>query len=1067
MALDPNIGRIKFLRSKTAGLTPTTADIDEGELALNLVDRTIYTRNGNNIIDMGFGKGGQVNGNITASGTVKATKLEGPLTGNATTATSLQNARTINGVNFDGTSNIVAPANRFVITKDQRALKPVDLDTRSAGFYFTSLGGMTDTANSTYGDLITLNSYGDSSGGNQNALFFRKSAMQILHYQSTSFGAETWGTPKTLAYTDSSITGNAATATSLQTARTINGVSFNGTANITIADSTKLPLAGGTMIGQITTKATATATAVTDLGTGSTAPIKVPVLQVGSTYGFAPFLHGSAQSSSGYVTQVSFGAYKPEPTWTNSGAYIAVGGSDANPTEAFLFQNGRKISNNAGAISLVGNADTATKLQTSRTISLTGGVTGSVNFDGSANASIAATVTGLGVANGIATLDSSGQVPSTQLPSYVDDVLEYLNVAAFPTTGESGKIYVETTGNTTYRWSGSAYVKITSGEVASVAGKTGVVTLTKSDVGLSNVDNTSDIDKPISTATQTALTSKINLSEKGVANGVATLNSSVEIPIAQIPYRIFNKVIGIGGEGVDLTMTGLYDRNQLALADKEHTVTATITGAGRFDSSDVLFKDIVFNQSSNFAALSGCDATTQLVVTINLSSTLTNYSRALWQPFVQTRLDTTQSFRNIQVEVQDTSNVWYSPAASNVTNITYIPKSGMYIFPELNPGTASIKAIRFTFTNPNTTNGVVYMSNIGFRHVSHTYAPQYLHRGFNNTIYGTNTFTNTIIGSISGNSGTATSLQTARTIGGVSFDGTANINLPGVNTAGNQSTSGNAATATTLATARTINGTSFNGSANITTANWGTARNFTIGNTAKSVDGSGNVAWSLAEIGALPTAGGTMTGPLTNNRINLNSFGDNGSGILWYSTSSNTWQDYMASAGSTGNGYSQTITAPTGVLVTGSGRRSLISDVTGYGWTFEVGTFDTTAPTIVAEISSTGESRWSGAMTVVGNITATGNITAFSDARLKDNITKIPDALNKLNQLKGVTYTRKDIASDKQYAGLIAQDVQKVLPEAVATTEGDIIAVDYNGVIGLLVEAIKELNNRIDKLERI
>ena len=62
--------------------------------------------------------------------------------------------------------------------------------------------------------------------------------------------------------------------------------------------------------------------------------------------------------------------------------------------------------------------------------------------------------------------------------------------------------------------------------------------------------------------------------------------------------------------------------------------------------------------------------------------------------------------------------------------------------------------------------------------------------------------------------------------------------------------SGNATTATTLQTARTINGTSFNGSANITTANWGTARNITIGNTAKSVNGSGNVAWTLSEIGA-------------------------------------------------------------------------------------------------------------------------------------------------------------------------------------------------------------------------
>lgn len=60
--------------------------------------------------------------------------------------------------------------------------------------------------------------------------------------------------------------------------------------------------------------------------------------------------------------------------------------------------------------------------------------------------------------------------------------------------------------------------------------------------------------------------------------------------------------------------------------------------------------------------------------------------------------------------------------------------------------------------------------------------------------------------------------------------------------------SGNASTATTLQTARTINGTSFNGSANITTSKWGTARTLTIGNKGKSVDGSGNVSWSLSEI---------------------------------------------------------------------------------------------------------------------------------------------------------------------------------------------------------------------------
>ncbi|ENI9576400.1 tail fiber domain-containing protein [Escherichia coli] len=70
-------------------------------------------------------------------------------------------------------------------------------------------------------------------------------------------------------------------------------------------------------------------------------------------------------------------------------------------------------------------------------------------------------------------------------------------------------------------------------------------------------------------------------------------------------------------------------------------------------------------------------------------------------------------------------------------------------------------------------------------------------------------------GTLNGNASTATKLQTARSIGGVGFDGSANINLPGVNTTGNQNTTGNAATATKLQTARTINGVSFDGSANI------------------------------------------------------------------------------------------------------------------------------------------------------------------------------------------------------------------------------------------------------------
>jgi hypothetical protein len=119
----------------------------------------------------------------------------------------------------------------------------------------------------------------------------------------------------------------------------------------------------------------------------------------------------------------------------------------------------------------------------------------------------------------------------------------------------------------------------------------------------------------------------------------------------------------------------------------------------------------------------------------------------------------------------------------------------------------------------------------------------------NQTITGTKTFSSTIVGSINGssasttgNAATATTLQTARTIGGVSFNGSANINLPGVNTAGNQDTSGNAATATTLQTARTIGGVSFNGSASINLPGVNTAGNQnTSGNAATATNGA--AAW--------------------------------------------------------------------------------------------------------------------------------------------------------------------------------------------------------------------------------
>lgn len=73
--------------------------------------------------------------------------------------------------------------------------------------------------------------------------------------------------------------------------------------------------------------------------------------------------------------------------------------------------------------------------------------------------------TEMGVASGVATLDSAGKVPASQLPSYVDDVVEYASRSAFPETGETGKIYVDKATNEVYRWSGSQYIAIADSQV--------------------------------------------------------------------------------------------------------------------------------------------------------------------------------------------------------------------------------------------------------------------------------------------------------------------------------------------------------------------------------------------------------------------------------------------------------------------------------------------------------------------------------------------------------------------------------------------------------------------------
>lgn len=179
-------------------------------------------------------------------------------TGNAATATALQTGRTINGVNFDGSANITVAAAAGTLTGG--TLAAVVLASS-----LTSLGTLTSL---TMGGNLTM-------GANTLALA-----------SATVSGAPTWSSTQAMSISGSaaSATGNAGTATALQTSRTINGVGFDGTGNITVA------AAAGTLTGN-TLAAGVTASSLTSLGTLTSLAVTGAITTGGFTVGYleAPF----------------------------------------------------------------------------------------------------------------------------------------------------------------------------------------------------------------------------------------------------------------------------------------------------------------------------------------------------------------------------------------------------------------------------------------------------------------------------------------------------------------------------------------------------------------------------------------------------------------------------------------------------------------------------------------------------------------------------------------------------------------------------------------------------------
>lgn len=252
--------------------------------------------------------------------------------------------------------------------------------------------------------------------------------------------------------------GAADTAAKLAAAVAINGVLFDGSKAITVEDGTKLSLADAE---------------------------KLYLKKADADTTYLP-LHGTADKATKLANQV-----KINGVLFDGSKDITVEDATKLPLHGKADTAG--TADTAAEATHAAAADTATKLAAAVTIN-------GVDFDGSKAITINAVdatpriaASEKGAVNGVATLDAAGKVPAAQLPSYVDDVKEFENKAAFPETGEADKIYVDIDTGSIYRWSGTQYIQIN----ASVASAdTAVKLATARKIAGVAFDGTADITIP-------------------------------------------------------------------------------------------------------------------------------------------------------------------------------------------------------------------------------------------------------------------------------------------------------------------------------------------------------------------------------------------------------------------------------------------------------------------------------------------------------------------------------------------------------------------------------------------
>ena len=648
---------------------------------------------------------------------LSAVALSGSLTGNASTATKLQTARTIGGVSFDGSANIDLPG----VNKAGNQSTTGNAATATKLQTARTIGGVS------FDGSANIDLPGVNKAGNQ------------------------------------STTGNAATATKLQTARTINGVKFDGSANISIPTITSR--------GRVTALTDTTQGAATGLQMYEAYNNSYP-----TTYGNVLHMKGASAAGEGELLigwSGTSGAHAPVFIRSRRDYADAAWSAWA---QVYTSRDSIPGVNATGNQNTTGNAATATKLQTARTI-------GGVSFDGTANINLP----GVNVAGNQNTSGNAATATKLQTARTINGVSfdGSKNIELTPRS-------IGTINSTTMSFSGGTgwfkLATVTMPQSSSVV-YISLIGGAGYNVGSPQQAGISELVLRAGNGNPKGLTGALwRRATVGFTN-FAWVNTSGDT------YDVY---VEIGNHAIGVNIQWDYTRNASVTIHTSPTYTA--------DKPTGLTDGTVYVIYSSHIKPTATDVGALPITGGNLKGGLTATGEIISKSANGLRI----AYGNYGFFIRnDGSNTYFMLTNSGNSLGTYNNLRPLII---------------------NNANGAVTIGN-----------------GL--------TVTGGINGSLNGNAATATKLQTARTIGGVSFDGSANIDLPGVNKAGNQSTTGNAATATKLQTARTIGGVSFDGSANIdlpgvnkagnqsTTGNAATATKLQTARTIGGVsfDGSANI----------------------------------------------------------------------------------------------------------------------------------------------------------------------------------------------------------------------------------